>query len=134
MILTKTLNIHLQIIYLSASENKLSDIKQQAEEYAALLMEELDLYHLGYITVNNSLINNLKNVKWNTEIWFDEHGVSYRWSEKTCFTSIKSISCKSKALAKYWAINLSAHTQIDNPLMRCYHSTSYLLLDNWQRV
>lgn len=38
-----------EIIMLSASANKLSRLKEQAEEYAALIMEELDPEGLGYI-------------------------------------------------------------------------------------
>jgi hypothetical protein len=37
---------------LSASANKLSRLKEQAEEYAALIMEELDPEGLGYIEVS----------------------------------------------------------------------------------
>ncbi|MBA0862364.1 hypothetical protein Goshw_007627 [Gossypium schwendimanii] len=37
---------------LSASANKLSRLKEQAEEYAALIMEELDPERLGYIEKN----------------------------------------------------------------------------------
>lgn len=40
-----------EIIMLSASANKLSRLKEQAEEYAALTMEELDPERLGYIEV-----------------------------------------------------------------------------------
>lgn len=36
---------------LSASTNKLSKLKEQAEEYASLIMEELDPENLGYIEV-----------------------------------------------------------------------------------
>lgn len=36
---------------LSASTNKLSKLKDQAEEYASLIMEELDPENLGYIEV-----------------------------------------------------------------------------------
>ncbi|MQM04985.1 hypothetical protein Taro_037792 [Colocasia esculenta] len=38
-----------ELITLSASANKLSKLKEQAEEYAALIMEELDPENLGYI-------------------------------------------------------------------------------------
>ncbi|CAL8999351.1 unnamed protein product [Prunus brigantina] len=38
-----------EVIVLSASANKLAKFKQQAESYAALIMEELDPDHLGYI-------------------------------------------------------------------------------------
>lgn len=41
----------LQIISLSASANKLSNIQKQADEYAALIMEELDPEKVGYIMV-----------------------------------------------------------------------------------
>ncbi|RWW54745.1 hypothetical protein BHE74_00038651 [Ensete ventricosum] len=37
------------LIILSASANKLAKLKEQAEEYAALIMEELDPENLGYI-------------------------------------------------------------------------------------
>jgi hypothetical protein len=43
--------IDFQIITLSASANKLSKIKERAEEYTALIMEELDPDGLGYIEV-----------------------------------------------------------------------------------
>ena len=39
------------MILLSASTNKLSNLKQHAEEYAALIMEELDPDHQGHIEV-----------------------------------------------------------------------------------
>jgi respiratory burst oxidase len=38
---------------LSASSNRLSQLKEQAEEYAALIMEELDQEGNGYIEVSN---------------------------------------------------------------------------------
>lgn len=41
----------MQIISLSASANKLSNIQKQAKEYAALIMEELDPDNAGYIMV-----------------------------------------------------------------------------------
>lgn len=40
-----------KVILLSASANKLSNLKQHAGEYASLIMEELDPDHLGYIEV-----------------------------------------------------------------------------------
>ncbi|KAH9804793.1 Respiratory burst oxidase [Citrus sinensis] len=38
-----------ELLMLSASANKLSKLKEQAEEYASLIMEELDPENLGYI-------------------------------------------------------------------------------------
>lgn len=46
------INLNLQIISLSANCNKLSNIQKQADEYAALIMEELDPENQGYIMVN----------------------------------------------------------------------------------
>ena len=39
------------MIALSASANQLLKLRDQAEEYAALIMEELDPLNLGYIEV-----------------------------------------------------------------------------------
>lgn len=41
----------VQIIAMSASANKLMKIQERAEEYAALIMEELDPNGLGFIEV-----------------------------------------------------------------------------------
>ncbi|KAG0553469.1 hypothetical protein KC19_12G014000 [Ceratodon purpureus] len=41
-----------QVIMLSASANKLSKLKEQAAEYAALIMEELDVDRVGYIELS----------------------------------------------------------------------------------
>ncbi|KAK8451228.1 hypothetical protein SEVIR_6G176500v4 [Setaria viridis] len=40
-----------ELIVLSASANKLAKLKEQAEEYASLIMEELDPENLGYIEI-----------------------------------------------------------------------------------
>ena len=50
----------MQIIALSASANKLSKIQECAEEYAALIMEELDKDNLGYIEVSTLTPPSLK--------------------------------------------------------------------------
>ncbi|KAF2300463.1 hypothetical protein GH714_013605 [Hevea brasiliensis] len=58
-----------QVILLSASANKLTNLKQAAASYAALIMEELDPDHLGYIeiwqleTLLRGLVNNDDSVK-----------------------------------------------------------------------
>ena len=49
---------------LSASANKLGNLKQHASEYAALIMEELDPDHHGYIEVRSLQIFNT------SMIWF----------------------------------------------------------------
>jgi hypothetical protein len=40
-----------QILTLTASANKLTKILERVDEYTALIMEELDPNHLGYIEV-----------------------------------------------------------------------------------
>lgn len=40
-----------KVIVLSASANKLANLKEQAASYAGLIMEKLDPDHLGYIEV-----------------------------------------------------------------------------------
>lgn len=40
-----------EVIVLSASENKLSNLKQNAATYASLIMEKMDPDHKGYIEV-----------------------------------------------------------------------------------
>ncbi|BBN15723.1 respiratory burst oxidase [Marchantia polymorpha subsp. ruderalis] len=42
----------MEMILLSAAANKLSILTEQAEEYAALIMEELDRHHNGYIELS----------------------------------------------------------------------------------
>ncbi|GFY98564.1 respiratory burst oxidase protein F [Actinidia rufa] len=46
-----------ELLILSASANKLSKLKERAEEYASLIMEELDPENLGYIEVKCSPIS-----------------------------------------------------------------------------
>lgn len=46
-----------QLIMLSASANKLSKLKEQAEEYSSLIMEELDPESFGYIEVKSNKLN-----------------------------------------------------------------------------
>lgn len=43
--------IEIKVIILSASANKLGNLKSQAGYYASMIMEELDPDHLGYIEV-----------------------------------------------------------------------------------
>lgn len=43
----------MQLLILSASANKLSKLNEKAEEYASLIMEELDPENLGYIEVKS---------------------------------------------------------------------------------
>lgn len=55
-----------KIVVLSASANKLANLKQQAALYATLIMEKLDPDHLGYIEVNEYYSSTLLNLCFDT--------------------------------------------------------------------
>ncbi|XP_027340100.1 respiratory burst oxidase homolog protein C isoform X3 [Abrus precatorius] len=96
-----------EIICLSATANKLSNIQKQAEEYAALIMEELDPDDTGYI-----MIDNLETLLL--------HG-----PEET-----------TRGESKYLSQMLSQRLKpsfVDSPIMRWCRDAKYILLDNWQR-
>ncbi|XVE94724.1 hypothetical protein REPUB_Repub02eG0033200 [Reevesia pubescens] len=98
-----------EIISLSASANKLSNIQKQAEEYAALIMEELDPDNAGYI-----MIYNLET------LLLQAPNQSVRIGDSRILSQMLSQKLKP--------------TQENNPLKRWYEKTKYFLLDNWQRV
>ncbi|XP_007038195.2 PREDICTED: respiratory burst oxidase homolog protein C [Theobroma cacao] len=97
-----------EIISLSASANKLSNIQKQAEEYAALIMEELDPDHLGYIMINNLEMLLLQAPN-------------------------QSVRGESRNLSQMLSQKLKP-TYDSNPVTRFFRDTKYFLLDNWQRV
>ncbi|KAL4631716.1 hypothetical protein ACB092_04G000200 [Castanea dentata] len=97
-----------EIICLSASANKLTNIQKQADEYAALIMEELDPEHKKYI-----MMDDLEILLLQTPSRSIRRGDSQKLSRR--------LSQKLKA------------TQNDL-LRRWCQSTEYFLQDNWQRV
>ncbi|OMO52315.1 Cytochrome b245, heavy chain [Corchorus olitorius] len=97
-----------EIISLSASANRLSNIQKQAEEYAALIMEELDPDHLGYIMINNLEMLLLQ-------------------------APSQSVRGESRNLSHMLSQKLKP-TYETNPVRRFIKDTKYFLLDNWQRV
>ncbi|KAB1201701.1 hypothetical protein CJ030_MR7G000350 [Morella rubra] len=98
-----------EIISLSASANKLSNIQKQAKEYAALIMEELDPDNAGYI-----MIYNLET------LLLQAPNQSVRVSDSRVLSQMLSQKLKP--------------TQEDNPVRRWYQTMKYFLMDNWQRV
>ena len=97
-----------QIITLSASANKLSKITDQAEEYARLIMEELDPGKAGYIDVHNLETLLLQAPS--------SQSVSIGTGAKDMSQMLRSQSLRP--------------TPEPNPLRR----TQYFLEDNWRRV
>ncbi|XP_050372308.1 respiratory burst oxidase homolog protein D [Argentina anserina] len=99
-----------EIISLSASANKLSNIQNQAQEYAALIMEELDPDNVGYI-----MVENLETLLLQAPV---HHSVTV--SDSRVLSQLLSQKLKP--------------TQENNPITRWYQKIKYFLLDNWQRV
>ncbi|GKV45519.1 hypothetical protein SLEP1_g52590 [Rubroshorea leprosula] len=98
-----------EIISLSASANKLANIQKQAEEYAALIMEELDPDNLGYIKIHNLEM-----------LLLQAPAQPVRAGESQNLSTMLSQKLKP--------------TYDQNPVRRCYRCTKYFLSDNWQRL
>ncbi|VYS66156.1 unnamed protein product [Arabidopsis thaliana] len=98
-----------EIITLSASANELDNIRRQADEYAALIMEELDPYHYGYIMIENLEILLLQAPMQDVR---DGEG---------------------KKLSKMLSQNLMV-PQSRNLGARFCRGMKYFLFDNWKRV
>ncbi|CAH8312511.1 unnamed protein product [Eruca vesicaria subsp. sativa] len=98
-----------EIITLSASANELENIRRQADEYAALIMETLDPYHYGYIMIEN------------LEVLLLQAPIEERRDGDT------------KNLSKMLSQNLRI-SQSRNLGERVYRGVKYLVLDNWKRV
>lgn len=96
-----------EIISLSASANKLSNIQKQADEYAALIMEELDPDNLGYI-----MIESLETL--------------------LLQAPTQSVRGESKNLSMMLSQKLR-NANDRNILQRGYDRFKYFLQDNWQR-
>uniref|UniRef100_A0A0D9XSQ3 FAD-binding FR-type domain-containing protein n=1 Tax=Leersia perrieri TaxID=77586 RepID=A0A0D9XSQ3_9ORYZ len=100
-----------EIITLSASANKLSKVQDQAEEYARLIMEELDPSNLGYIELYNLEMLLLQAPS----------------------QSVRIGTTNSRNLSQMLSQNLRP-TAEPNPLRRAYRRAAYFLEDNWRRV
>ncbi|XP_030534927.1 respiratory burst oxidase homolog protein B isoform X2 [Rhodamnia argentea] len=101
-----------EIIALSASANKLLKIQERAEEYAALIMEELDPSNLGYIELHNL---------------------------ETLLLQAPIQSSSAPAGSESWVLSqmLSQKlvpTREQNPIKRCYNPLAYFIEDNWKRI
>ncbi|XP_043705985.1 respiratory burst oxidase homolog protein C-like [Telopea speciosissima] len=99
-----------EIIALSASANKLSSIQKHAEEYAALIMEELDPDNVGYIMIHNLETLLLQAPSQSSVRGGESRNLSQMLSQKLKPTIEK------------------------NPVCRWWEKSKYFLMDNWQRV
>ncbi|XP_009404716.2 respiratory burst oxidase homolog protein B [Musa acuminata AAA Group] len=100
-----------KIISLSASANNLSNIQEQAEEYAALIMEELDPENVGYIEIYNLEMLLLQAPAYSAQIG----------------------TTNSRNLSQMLSQKLRP-TREPNPLVRWYHEARYFLEDHWKRA
>ncbi|GAV85082.1 Ferric_reduct domain-containing protein/FAD_binding_8 domain-containing protein/NAD_binding_6 domain-containing protein/NADPH_Ox domain-containing protein [Cephalotus follicularis] len=98
-----------EIIMLSASANKLSRLKEQAEEYAALIMEELDPERLGYIEL------------WQLETLLLQKDTYLSYSQALSYTS-QALSQNLQGLRKRSTIR------------RFSTNLVYHLQENWRRI
>ncbi|XP_010251608.1 PREDICTED: respiratory burst oxidase homolog protein A-like [Nelumbo nucifera] len=98
-----------EIIMLSASANKLSRLKEQAEEYAALIMEELDPEGLGYIEL------------WQLETLLLQKDTYLNYSQALSYTS-QALSQNLQGLRKR------------SRIQRVSTKVMYYLEDNWKRL
>uniref|UniRef100_A0A1J3IUE9 Respiratory burst oxidase-like protein D n=1 Tax=Noccaea caerulescens TaxID=107243 RepID=A0A1J3IUE9_NOCCA len=98
-----------EIISLSASANKLSNIQKQAKEYAALIMEELDPDNAGYIMIENLEM-----------LLLQAPNQSVRIGDSRILSQMLSQKLKP--------------AKESNPLVRWSEKIKYFVLDNWQRL
>ncbi|KAK6263171.1 hypothetical protein QUC31_008987 [Theobroma cacao] len=98
-----------EIIMLSASANKLSRLKEQAEEYAALIMEELDPERLGYIEL------------WQLETLLLQKDTYLSYSQALSYTS-QALSQNLQGLRK------------KSRIRRMSTKLLYYLEENWKRI
>lgn len=98
-----------EIITLSASANKLSNIQKQADEYAALIMEELDPDNKGYIMVQNL-----------ETLLLQAPNQSVRVGDSKVLSQLLSQKLKP--------------TIDNNPVHRWCEHAKYFLMDNWKRL
>ncbi|KAJ1380897.1 Riboflavin synthase-like beta-barrel [Sesbania bispinosa] len=99
-----------EIIALSASANKLSKLQERAEEYAALIMEELDPDNLGFIEIYNLEMLLLQAPAQSTHITTDSRILSQMLSQKL------------------------VPTKEYNPIKRGFKALTYFIEDNWKRL
>ncbi|KAE8687582.1 Respiratory burst oxidase-like protein A [Hibiscus syriacus] len=97
-----------ELIMLSASANKLSKLKEQAEEYASLIMEELDPENFGYIEL------------WQLETLLLQRDTYMNYSRPLSTASVG------------WSQNLSS-LRPKNMFRRVCFKLRCLLLENWRR-
>ncbi|KNA08419.1 hypothetical protein SOVF_162770 [Spinacia oleracea] len=99
-----------EIISLSATANKLKTIQDHAEEYAALIMEELDPDDLGFIEIHNLEMLLVQAPTHSNNTVTDSRNLSKLLSQKL------------------------VPTKEPNPIKRSVSRFTYFVEDNWKRI
>ncbi|CAF2114629.1 respiratory burst oxidase homolog protein E-like [Brassica napus] len=99
-----------ELLMLSASANKLAKLKEQAEEYASLIMEELDPENFGYIEL------------WQLETLLLQRDTYMDYSRPLSTASV-GITTPRRNLIKPRSV-----------VLKCRQKLQCLVLDNWQRI
>ncbi|CDY41031.1 BnaC05g14890D [Brassica napus] len=99
-----------ELLMLSASANKLAKLKEQAEEYASLIMEELDPENFGYIEL------------WQLETLLLQRDTYMDYSRPLSTASV-GITTPRRNLIKPRSV-----------VLKCRRKLQCLVLDNWQRI
>ncbi|KAI3830607.1 hypothetical protein MKX03_016439 [Papaver bracteatum] len=115
-----------ELIMLSASANKLSKLKEQAEEYASLIMEELDPEGLGYIEL------------WQLETLLLQRDNYMNYSRPLSVSSVNNWNNHNNRGTGGGTGTPSETTLVPKPLhkfvRKVTHKIKYLVLENWQRA
>ncbi|KAI3933867.1 hypothetical protein MKX01_028193 [Papaver californicum] len=116
-----------ELIMLSASANKLSKLKEQAEEYASLIMEELDPEGLGYIEL------------WQLETLLLQRDNYMNYSRPLSISSVNNWNQHNNRGTGGGTGTPSETTTLvpralQNLVRKVTHKIKYLVLENWQRA
>ncbi|KAF5956486.1 hypothetical protein HYC85_003711 [Camellia sinensis] len=87
-----------ELLLLSASANKLSKLKERAEEYASLIMEELDPENLGYIELETLLLQRDTYMNYSRPLSTASVGWSQNLSALRPTGLVRNVSCTLKCL------------------------------------
>ncbi|KAG8045422.1 hypothetical protein GUJ93_ZPchr0008g11954 [Zizania palustris] len=101
-----------EIIALSASANKLSKIKERADEYTALIMEELDPNNLGYIELED---------------------LEALLLQSPSEAAARSTNTHSSKLSKALSMKLAPSKDM-GPIQHYWQEFMYFLEENWKRI
>ncbi|KAI6692437.1 hypothetical protein NL676_020147 [Syzygium grande] len=94
------------------TEEEVREIQQGAEEYAALIMEELDPDNFGYIEL---------------------HNLETLLLQAPAQSSSARAGTESRVLSQMLSQKL-VPTREQNPIKRCYKPLAYFIEDNWKRI